>query len=173
MTPAGSTGSKPNAGLRPRRPTSGDVSSKGSVDHIDTANGSIDAQALATLEFLARALGADDSGNTHFAGDDRGMADVGAGVDHDGAGNQEEGRPARIRRGRDQDIAGLEVVAEFSGVEHHARCTHVNAGACAKALDAVARRERGRSLGDRLGSGTVRGNCSGIPRQDSGRSKRM
>ena len=84
--------------------------------------------------------GADDGGQAVLAGDDRRVAHDAADVEDGGGDRAEDGRPARGGRGRDEDLALLELV-ELGRVEDHARAALGDAG---RAGDPGQRRPRRR-----------------------------
>ena len=71
------------------------------------------------------------AGMPQLASDDGRMALLGADVDDDTGGGEEEGRPRRIGDGRDEDVVGLEV-AGFGGVGDDSRRSGRHAGADAE-----------------------------------------
>src|SRR5438270_208845 len=87
------------------------------LQHLHHAGVAVDLEQ-GTVGDAARGTGdADDGGDAEFAGDDDGVAHLGAHVDHDSLDGDEQRRPRRIGDGRHQDIARSQP-ARIQGIEH-------------------------------------------------------
>src|SRR5215204_2652454 len=69
------------------------------------SGGAVDGDELSRVEALGGVTGADDGGDSVFAGDERGVSGEGAAVGDDGGCSGEQRRPCRCGRFGDEDIA--------------------------------------------------------------------
>ena len=89
----------------------------GGLQDLDGALPAVDADAVAGAEAGSGVDAADDGRDAQLTGDDGGVGEGRSHVGDDGGGTREEGRPANVRHGSDQDLTGLELSAILKVVQ--------------------------------------------------------